>query len=166
MKFEETFDFDHSTNTLMRMFTDQDYFLNKYARLGGRAPELVDCQKSEDRFSITVRHALDAQKLSFPEIVSKRIGDRIMLRQTDVWNVPRQSGRIDIDIENVPVDIAIDLNLSELGGTARLTLGFDIDAQIPFLGSMIEKSIAGPITDRLHRDMELSNEMASDYVVA
>ena len=29
MKFEETFDFDHSAATMMRMFTDQDYFLHK-----------------------------------------------------------------------------------------------------------------------------------------
>lgn len=166
MKFEEIFDFDHPASTMMRMFADQDYFLNKYERLGGRKPELIDCRKSDDRFSITVRHALDAAKLSFPEIIKKRVGDRIMLRQTDVWNIPERRGRIDIDIEKAPVKITIDLNLSEHDGKARLTLGFDIDAQIPLLGSKIEKSVAGPITERLHRDMMLSNEMASDYAAA
>ena len=167
MKFEETFDFDHSAATMMRMFTDQDYFLHKYERLGGgRKPELVDTQKSDTRFSITVRHALDANKLSFPDIVRKRIGDRVMLRQTDVWEIAKQSGRIDIDIEKTPVDIAIDLRLSEHDGKARLTLNFDIDAQVPLVGGKIEKAIAGPITDRFHRDMVLSNEMASDYAAA
>ena len=164
MKFEETFDFDYPAATMLRMFTDQDYFLDKYERLGGRKPELVDSQRTDDRFTITVRHAMDANKLSFPDIIKKRVGDRIMLRQTDVWNVSSQSGRIDIDIEKAPVDITIDLKLSERDGKARLTLGFDIDAQVPLLGSKIEKAIAGPITERLHRDMALSNEMASDYV--
>ena len=103
MKFEETFDFDYPAEVMLRMFTDQDYFLDKYERLGGRKPELVDSQKTDDRFSITVRHALDANKLSFPDIIKKRVGDRIMLRQTDVWNVASQSGRIDIDIEKAPV---------------------------------------------------------------
>lgn len=166
MKFEETFDFDYPAETMMRMFTDQDYFLTKYERLGGRKPELVDSSKTDERFSITVRHALDANKLSFPDIISKRIGDRIMLRQTDTWHVPDRSGRIDIDIEKAPVEITIGLSLSEHSGKARLTLRFNIDAQIPLLGSKIEKSIAGPITERLHKDMVLTNEMASDYAAA
>jgi hypothetical protein len=166
MKFEETFDFDHPAATMMRMFTDKDYFLAKYERLGGRKPEFVDCQKSDDDFWITVRHALDANKLSFPDMIKKRVGDRIMLRQTDLWDIPKQTGRIDIDIEKTPVDITIDMVLSEQAGKAQLTLKFDIDAQVPLLGSKIEKAIAGPITQRLHRDMELSNQMASDYAAA
>lgn len=166
MKFEETFNFDHPATTMMRMFTNKDYFLDKYERLGGRRPELIDSEQSDDRFSITVRHALDANKLSFPDIVRKRMGDRIMLRQTDTWRVASRTGRIDIDIEKAPVDITIDLSLSEQGDQSRLTLKFDIDAQIPLLGGKIEKAIAGPITERLKRDMTLTNEMARDYVSA
>ena len=166
MKFEETFDFDHSVETVMNMFTDETYFLAKYERMGGRKPELVNCDKKDDHFSITVRHALDASKLSFPEIIQKRIGDRLMLRQTDAWDIPRQSGRIDIDIEKTPVDIKIDMRLSDDSGKARLKLAFDIDAQVPLLGSKIEKAIAGPITERFKHDMKISNKMAGDYAAS
>ena len=94
MKFEETFDFDHSVETVMNMFTDETYFLAKYERMGGRKPELVNCDKKDDHFSITVRHALDASKLSFPEIIQKRIGDRVMLEE--------RAAKLGIDITFAP----------------------------------------------------------------
>lgn len=166
MKFEETFDFDYPADTIIRMFSDEDYFLAKYERMGGRKPEVVSSEKTDERFSITVRHAMDASKLSFPDIIRSRIGDRIMLRQTDSWQIPNRSGRIAIDIEKAPVDIAIDMKLSDRDGKAQLALAFDIDAQVPLLGSKIEKALAGPITQRMHRDLRLSNKMAADYAKA
>ena len=166
MKFEETFDFDYSLETVMTMFTDENYFIAKYERMGTHKPELVNCEKKDDHFSVTVRHALDANRLSFPEIIQKRIGDRVMLRQTDAWDIPRRSGRIDIDIEKTPVNIAIDMRLTDDSGKARLKLAFDIDAQVPLLGSKIEKAIAGPITERFKRDMQISNKMAAEYASA
>ncbi len=164
MKFEETFDFDHDADTVLRMFTNEAYYMDKYERLAGRKPKLLDSEKTDSEFSITVRHALDATKLSFPDMLKKRMGDHILLRQTDRWVMAKYSGRIDIDIEKAPVDISIDLKLAENGtGKSRLTLSFDIDAKVPLLGSKIEKAIAGPITQRTKKDLALSNEMASDY---
>ena len=49
---------------------------------------------------------------------------------------------------------------------ARLKLAFDIDAQVPLLGSKIEKAIAGPITERFKHDMKISNKMAGDYAAS
>lgn len=164
MKFEETFDFDHDVDVLLRMFTNETYYMDKYEQLAGRRPELVGSDKTDNEFSITVRHALDATKLSFPDMLKKRMGDRIFLRQTDRWVVDQSAGRIEIDIEKAPVDIAIDLRLAENGpGKSRLTLLFDIDAKVPLLGSKIEKAIAGPITQRTRKDLALSNEIAANY---
>ncbi len=163
MKFEESFDFDHSAAVIMRMFTDKDYFLRKYERLGGAAPELIDCQSDEDRFSITVRHALDAQTMPFPDFIKKRLGDRIMLRQTDAWQIKARTGRIEIDIESTPVDIDIDMQLVDRDAGARLKLAFDIHADVPLVGKKVERSIAEPITRRMHADLVESKRMAADY---
>lgn len=164
MKFEETFDFDHDADTVLRMFTTEAYYMDKYEQLGGRKPKVLESEKTDNEFLITVRHALDATKLSFPDLLKKRMGDHILLRQTDRWVVDQSAGRIDIDIEKAPVDIAIDLKLAENGpGKSRLTLTFDIDARVPLLGSKIEKAIAGPITQRTRKDLALSNEIAGNY---
>lgn len=163
MKFQETFDFDHDVDTIARMFGDRDYYLDKYARLGGRQPELVDCNKEGDDFSITVRHALDATQLSFPDFVKKRIGDHVILNQTDAWQLDKRDGRIDIDIEKTPVTIGIAMKLVDNQGSARLELAFDISADVPLLGGQVEKAIAKPITRRMQDDLELSRKMAEDY---
>ncbi|GAB3681660.1 DUF2505 domain-containing protein [Salinisphaera aquimarina] len=164
MKFEETFDFDFDADTILRMFSDEDYYLKKYETLGGRRPKLLDSEKTDAHFMISVRHALDATKLSFPDMLKKRIGDNILLRQTDTWELAKSVGKIVIDIEKAPVDITIGMTLEDRGsGKSQLRLAFDIDAQIPLLGGKIEKAIAGPITQRTHKDLELSNRMAVDY---
>lgn len=163
MKFEESFDFDHRASTIMRMFGDKDYYLRKYQRLGGREPRLVDCQNSDGRFSITVRHTLDPEAMPFPDFIKKRIGDRLLLRQTDAWQIDACTGRIEIDIESTPVHTSIDLQLVDRDAGARLKLAFDIRAEVPLIGRKIERSVAGPMTRRMYADLEESRRLAADY---
>ncbi len=163
MKFEESFDFDHSAAVIMRMMTDKDYFLRKYERLGGAIPELIDCRSDEERFSIIVRHALDVQTMPFPDFIKKRLGDRIMLRQTDAWQIQARTGRIEIDMESTPVDIDIDMQLVDRDAGARLKLAFGIHAHVPLVGKKVERSIAEPITRRMHADLVESKHMAANY---
>lgn len=164
MKFEESFDFDHSAAVIMRMFSDQDYYVRKYERLGGAMPEVVDYQSSEERFSITVRHTLDPQTMPFPDFMKKRIGDGLVLRQVDAWQINARTGRIEIDIASTPVHINIDLQLVDRDAGARLKLAFDIRAHVPLIGRKVERAVAGPITRRMHTDLEESKCMATDYV--
>jgi|GEM_PF-969421 len=164
MKFEQAFDFDYSADVIFRMFTDQDYFLEKYERLSNREPRLLNCDSDDDRFSITVRHVLDAAMLEFPDILAKRVGDRVTLRQTDVWERTGRTGRVDIDIEKSPVEIVVDMQLIERKGKARLELAFDITANIPLIGKQVEKAVKGPISRYMQQDLQLSNEMAAAYV--
>lgn len=163
MKFEETFDFDYPADVIMRMFGDKDYYLAKYQRMGGNAPELLDHKESADTFEITVRHALDAANLKFPDFIKSRIGDSLYLKQTDTWHASRKSGRIDIDIEKAPVDVRIDMMLADRDSGSRMTMNFDIKAGIPLIGGKIEKAVAGPMTKYTLRDLALTNKMASDY---
>ena len=107
--------------------------------------------------------ALEAAAMSLPDLLRKRIGSRLILEQTDVWQLDAGHGRIDIDIEKTPVAITIDLRLRDDRGTARLDLRFDIDAEVPLLGSKIEKAVAEPITRRVRDDLEVSRAMAADY---
>ncbi|MGN8159517.1 DUF2505 domain-containing protein [Salinisphaera sp. SWV1] len=162
MKFQETFDFDYPRNVILRMFGDEAYYRAKYERMGGE-PEVIDTQSSENRFSITVRHALDAARLKFPDFIKSRIGDHLYLRQTDAWQLDQGRGRLDIEIEKAPVQIGAALHLTDQGSGSRLTLDFDIKASVPLLGGKIEKAVAGPISRHMQKDLKLTNQMAADY---
>lgn len=164
MKFQETFDFDHPANVILRMFGDADFYEEKYREMAGRAPNILSTRAEGEHFFITVRHALDAGRLKFPDFVKKRIGDELYLRQTDSWQLDSGRGRIDIDIEKAPVTIRIDLNLTGNGAGSQLTLDFDIQASVPLIGGKIEKAVAGPIARHTRKDLTLTNGMAARYV--
>ncbi|HET7313612.1 DUF2505 domain-containing protein, partial [Salinisphaera sp.] len=163
MKFQETFDFDHPADVILKMFGDKNYYLAKYEEMGANAPDVLDTESAGDRFSITVRHALDASRLKFPDFIKSRIGDRLYLRQTDTWQLDKGEGRLDIEIEKMPVEIGSKLVLADHGNGSRLTLDFDIKASVPLVGGRIEKAVAGPISRHVQKDLTLSNQMAADY---
>ena len=163
MKFEETFDFDYPAETILKMFGDKDYYLKKYERMGGDAPEVLDTKAEGDKFSITVRHALDASRMSFPDFIKSRLGDSLYLKQTDAWQLDQARGRIDIDIEKAPVAIHADMHLENQGSGSRMTLAYEIDASIPLIGGKVEKAVAGPIAKHTKKDLKITNEMAADY---
>lgn len=163
MKFQETFHFDYPADVILRMFGDKDYYLAKYRKMGGDAPEVLASESSGDHFSITVRHALDASRLKFPDFVKNRIGDKLHLRQTDAWQLDQGEGRLDIEIEHAPVAVDSRLKLTDSGNGSRLVLDFNIKASVPLVGGKIEKAVAGPISRHLHKDLTLANEIAADY---
>lgn len=164
MKFEQTFDFDYPADVVLRMFGDREYYLAKYERMGGDRPEVIDSQAAGPDFSITVRHALDAANLKFPDFLKSRIGDKLYLRQTDSWNLAKQHGRIQIEIEKTPVKIDMQLTLADKGESSQLTIQGEIKAAIPLIGGKIEKAVEGPITKHTRKDLIVSNKMAADYV--
>lgn len=166
MKFQETYDFDHGSDIILRMFTDRDFYLRKYERMGGAEPDIVDCVEDTEQFSITVRHALDASKMKLPDLIKSRIGDHLMLRQTDRWQASIRHGRIDIAIEKAPATVSIDMRLADVDGQARLTLDFNVSVSIPLVGGRVEKAIAEPMTRHLRKDLQISNRIAADYADA
>lgn len=163
MKFEETFDFDYPADVILRMFGDKDYYIAKYERMAGQTPEIVNHVAEGDKFSITVRHALDAGNMKFPDFIKSRLGDNVQLEQTDAWQLNQARGRIDIKIDKAPVDIHADLHISDHGSGSRLQLIFDIKASVPLIGGKIEKAVAGPITRHTQKDLRMSNELAAGY---
>lgn len=164
MKFEQTFDFDYPADVVLRMFGDREYYLAKYERMGGDRPEIIDSQAAGPDFAITVRHALDAANLNFPDFLTSRIGDHLHLRQTDSWNLAKYHGRIQIEIEKTPVKIDMQLVLADRGESSQLKIHGEIKASIPLIGAKIEKAVEGPITKHTRKDLILSNKMAAGYV--
>lgn len=164
MQFEDSFDFDYSASTIMQLYSDREYFLNKYRRLDGCEPELLGCSLEDDRFSITVRHPLDVSELPLPDFLRRRVGNRLMLHQTDAWHIPTRTGRVEIEFESLPINLGIDMHLVERDAGARHHLTFDINVDIPLLGRKIEQSMADPLRHQMRIDLEETSRMAADYL--
>lgn len=164
MQFEDSFDFEYSASAIMRMYSDRDYFVKKYRALDGCEPEVLDCREEGERFSITVRHPLDANELPLPDFLRKRAGNRLMLHQTDAWHIPTRTGRVEIEFESLPVAIGIDMHLVERDAGARHHLTFDVKADIPLLGKKLEGAMQEPLKHQMHVDLEQTSRLAADYI--
>ncbi|NNC22670.1 DUF2505 domain-containing protein [Salinisphaera sp. USBA-960] len=163
MKFQDRFAFDHPVARMMHVFTDVDYYRRKYDRLGGN-PAIESSADDGDRFEIVVRHELDTSGSKIPDLLRKRIGDRLNLRQQEIWTRSNRTGRVHIDVVGAPASAELVLHLRDAGDGAELHLDFDIEVAIPLVGSRVEKGIAGPITRHMHKDLRLTNKMAADYM--
>lgn len=162
MKFRETFDFDYPAARMMRVFTDPDYYWQKYDRLGGN-PSIESSQDDGNRFEIVVDHTLDTDGSKIPDVLRKRIGNRLGLRQREIWTRSDYSGYVHIDVHSAPASAELVLALKDTGDRSRLTMDFDIEVAIPLIGSSVEKGLAGPITRHMHKDLRLTNEIAGSY---
>ena len=163
MKFEETYDFDYPVDVIMTMFGDESYYLRKYERLDGRSAEHIATTQGKDEFEITVRYGFGTEEMNLPDMIRSRMPKKVDMLQTDRWDLTANHGRIDIDFEKTPANVAIDMRLKDNGGKARMTLGFNIKVEVPMLGGRVEKAISGPLTRRVWRDLDISNEMAEEY---
>ncbi len=163
MNFKEFYYFDHPATRMMRVFTDPDYYSRKYDRLGGK-PWIEASHDDGDRFEILVHHQLDTSGSKIPDLLRKRIGDRLGLRQREIWTRSTQNGHVHIDVANAPASADLALRLSDIPQGSQLLLEFNIEVSIPFVGSRVEKGIAGPITRHMHKDLQVTNDMAASYV--
>ncbi|HLQ86000.1 MAG TPA: DUF2505 domain-containing protein [Salinisphaeraceae bacterium] len=164
MQFDDQFDFDCAAATLLRMFSDPGYYRAKYERLGGPQPEFVAHKLENDVFTITVRHVLTVADLQLPSFARKLVGETLVLRQTDTWQLDSGRGQIDVEIESKPITTRIDLALDEQGHGTRLIMAFTIAADLPLIGNKVERALADGLKQRLHDDLQVTAAMVEDYV--
>lgn len=148
----------------MHVFTDADYYQQKYDRLGGN-PSIETSTDDGDRFEIVVHHQLATDSSKIPDMLRKRIGDQLSLRQHETWVRATHAGQVHIDVDHAPASAELTMQLSATGGGSQVTVNFDIEVAIPLVGSRVEKAIAGPLVRHLHKDLRITNDIAADYQV-
>lgn len=158
----ETFQFPRNRETVLRMFTDRDYFVRKYERMGSLDIEVVDLIDEDDRFSIRVLHAAP-QNAPFPGFIKRILGDRLNLDQRDSWQPGLGEGRIDIVIRGTPVTITINMRLEDNADGCLFTLGYDVEARVPVVGGKVADFVRADVARRMRDDVETSTAMLADY---
>lgn len=163
MQVEEIFDFDCAAEVVMRMFGNEEYYRDKYRRLGGPQPEFLDVQSNADRIVITMRHDLDTSAFALPAIARKRLGQRVTLKQTDSWQLAARTGRISIRAQGLPIAADMDLRLVEQETGARLILAFEVRAKLPMFASKVERAVADGLLQRMQTELAETARMTPDY---
>lgn len=162
MQFEESHRFDKPAATVLRMFTDKDYFVRKYQELGFSGVEVLAHEDDGDHFEITVRYEAPSDA-PVPGFAKKFLRERNTVTQTDRWDRGTMRGSIDAEIQGLPAKIHADMTLTDDGEGAVNRIVWRIDCGIPLVGGKIAKLIAEDIQTKSRRDQAKSRELLENY---
>lgn len=162
MKEKKEAHFPRGADVVIRMFTDEDYFLKKYEMTGATNIELINVTHEGDQFSIEVRRDMPAD-VPLPGFAKKFVSDTMAVVQKDNWDTSSLTGRLDIDIKGLPVDVGCNMKLVDGGDSATLQLEFEANSSVPLLAKKIERLILDDILAKFDADTSAGVELLANY---
>lgn len=154
--------FPKGADTVLKMFTDQNYFLKKYEITGATNIELLNVEHEGDHFSIEVKRDVPAD-VPLPGFAKKLVSETMSVTQKDSWNTAKRTGRLDIHIKGVPADIHCDMELLDEGDSSTLMLNFSVTASIPLIGKKVERLLLDDIVHKTESDSAAGVELLAGY---
>lgn len=162
MKEQHKAEFPRNADTVLRMFTDQEYFLKKYALCGATNIELLNVSHQGDQFRIEVKRDVPAD-VPVPGFAKKFVADTMSVTQKDSWDTAARTGRLDIHIKGVPAKIVCLMELVDGGDTSTLVLNFEVTASVPLIGKKVERLLMDDIVQKFEADTAAGVELLANY---
>ena len=153
MKFHKSSTYPYPSDVVIQLFSDPDYFLEKYRLTGASHIQLLDHHIENDISSITVRRDVSLE-IPLPRFAQALIDDTVTLIQTDTWDRQRKTGTLSIHMKGAPAIVRCHMALSDQREDTRLDLEFEIDVNVPLVGQKIAALMARDLDRKFQRDDE------------
>jgi len=151
MRFHKQSTYPLPSDVVIRLFSDKDYFLEKYRLTGARHITLLDHSCDNSRSRITVQRDVSLE-IPLPRFARKFIDDTITLTQTDTWDLKSKTGTLDIIMKGTPARVTCDMRLIDQGEQTTLDLNFNINVNVPVVGQKIAALMARDLDRKFQRD--------------
>lgn len=129
-------------DAVFAMLADED-FVHRKCRATGALEHTAAVERHDDGgVTVTTQRTMPTDDV--PDFVRTFVGDRLQVRQVDVWEAPAddgtRAGTTVVEISGAPVRLTARLRLSADGaGSVELVDG-DLEASVPLVGRRIEKA--------------------------
>ena len=161
MKFDDKHSFDKPAATVIKMFSDRAYFERKYKELKVDDLEVLECEKSGNKFRIKCRYKITNNAI--PDFAKKFMGDKSTVTQQDAWDTGSMTGKLDIEIKGAPVKVSADMTLKNEGAGSANNLKWNVSCGIPLIGGKLEAVVSDDIKARAKSDIAASRKILADY---
>lgn len=162
MKFDDKHQYDAPAATLLKMYSDREYFAKKYAAMPGvKGFEVLECEKSGTKFRIKHR-TQQRSDIPLPEFAKKFFAEYNTVIQQDSWDTATGLGQLEIELKGVPIKLSAAMKVTG-DKIATNTLSWNVSCPIPLLGGKLEKVIADDIREKALVDAEHSRKLLKDY---
>ncbi len=154
MKIKALHSYTQDVDTVFRLFHDPDFMKAKYAGIGARNIEVLECAGSEGRYTVKVRREVPAD---VPALLKKFLNPWNTLTQSERWE--GQAGgpyrcQLRIEISGVPVTIGGNLELRAQGNGCVNDVQLEVKCGIPLVGGKLADFVGGDAEKAIQAEYE------------
>ena len=151
---EAVHDYDHPIDTVIRVFTDPEFYLEKFEGVGAREVEVLATRDEDGVFTIETRRDVPLQ---VPAALKTLLGSWTTVFQNEEW-IEGDDGeflnQIEINSEGVPALITGRMTLSPAEAGCVNQVVMEIDCRIPLVGRKLERFVAESTREQLEAEFE------------
>ncbi len=156
MKIVAKHEYPCTSKELYELFTSDGFHVDKFTACGARNIDVLETDKGDDTFSITVEREVPAD---VPGLLKSLIGEWNTVTQTEEWEDVGDDEYIcdfAVGTEGVPADISGTMNIVATKKGSVNHVEMEITSSVPLLGKKLAKFIA--------KDAEKTLDKEYDYV--
>ncbi|MBF6357493.1 DUF2505 domain-containing protein [Nocardia higoensis] len=149
--------YSHPVSAVRAAFSDEQYWTDRIAEVGGPHARLESVTAQGDTVQIHVVEVIAAEFLP-PAITAVRPGDLVIPR-IETWN--GMSATFDATVEGAPAKMSGTIVLSGDDTAATTVVDGSIEVKVPLFGSKIEAAIRERLVELLRSEEEFTNTWLS-----
>lgn len=142
MKIIAKHEYSCTSGELYELFSSDGFHSDKFAACGARNVEVVESEKTDDTFSITLDREVPAD---VPGVLKSLIGEWNTITQTEEWEDVGDDEYIcdfALSTEGVPAEITGTMNVMPQGKGCVNHVEMEIESSVPLLGKKLAQFIA------------------------
>lgn len=145
------------------MVHDPDSHVAKFAAMGHREIEVVDCEVDDDRLRIVIDRLVDVE---VPSFARKVIRPTNRVRSVDEWHRKDDStcaGSFTLSTAGVPIEIAGTTSLTARAERSDYRIDVDLTVRVPIIGGRIAEVAKGIVQRQLDDEFRLADDWLSTH---
>ena len=156
MKVSAQHRYDCSIDEIYALFTDKNFYLEKFAACGARDIKITKAAATDDGFIVDSEREVPAD---VPGVLKSFLGDWNKIRQTESWEgEPGDEYYNDFEIaaQGVPVEMSGTMNLMPEGDGCINDIEIEISCAIPLVGKKLAQFVASDTEKTLLAEYEFT----------
>lgn len=137
MDLTDTHTYDAPIAAVIDMFADPDAVTARYAGMGHRDIEILECDRTDDSLVVRTSRVVDVDLPGFARKVLKPTNTMV---QTDRWQRAGDGswdGTFGVDVAGSPVELSGKMQLRDAGDRTDSTVTITMNVKVPLVGGKI-----------------------------
>lgn len=152
--------FDAPLDAVVRMLQDEDCVRARAKAAGAADVDVLVDVLDDGTFTVSVRRAVESA--SIPSEFRSLVGSELLVRYTEAWDAPSEKvkgreGTFALEIAGAPGHARGSIVLTPDGNATAFGLAGEVQASIPLVGPMVEKTMVAAVKNSLPRELEAAD---------